>query len=233
MMTLSFGVHAAVVIGLFILPQEWFSRVKSETITMSISMGSPGERTGGLTAAGGRPVEQVAPPPTRPAPILPAAPKETAAIATKTAKPAPVPTPNATTAPPRPPTTGAQVQQGTAAAATGAVGQGRGLSIGGGAGGTSAVVDESFCCPEYIKEQLRRIQDSWARYRNQPEAGETTLVFEIHRDGTITKPIVEKSGGVLLDIASQAAMSNIRLQALPEKFIGESLKIHLTFPYVR
>jgi TonB family protein len=133
---------------------------------------------------------------------------------------------------PRPPTTGAQVTRGTAAADVGATGQGTGLTIGGGAGGASVTVDADFCCKEYIEELLRRIRAQWKNV--QDEAGTTVMVFEIGRDGSYTGLKVEKSSGsTMLDIASRAAFTNLKLPPLPDQYKEPTLKIHLAFPYQR
>jgi len=235
-MMMSLGVHVTVVALLFVMPRSWFVKEKSQTIPVTLQMGSPGEKTGGLNAAGAQPIQEVAPPPKRPTPLPVVSPPKTEAIAVPT-KPPPKATPRPADTPPdkttpKPPTTGAVVTPGTAAAATGATGQSTGLSLGGGAGGTTAVLDSNFCCMEYAKEVLRRIEARWPR--NQQEIGETTIVFEIRRDGTFTKPVVEKSSGSpMLDVASQAAFSDLRLQPLPEQYTGPTLKIHLVFPYKR
>jgi len=235
-MMLSLGVHVTVVAMLFVMPRSWFVKEKPQTIPVRLQMGSPGEKTGGLNSAGAQPIQEVAPPPKRPTPLPVVTPPKTEAIAVPT-KPPPKATPRPADTPPdkttpRPPTTGAAVTPGTSAAATGATGQSSGISLGGGSGGTTAVLDANFCCKAYAEEVLRRIEARWPR--NQQEIGETTVVFEIKRDGSFTKPIVEKSSGsTMLDLASQAAFVDLRLQPLPEQYIGQTLKIHLVFPYKR
>jgi len=234
-MMMSLAVHVTVVAVLFVMPRSWLVREKPLTIPVTLQMGSPGEKTGGLNPAGAQPIQQVAPPPPRPAPLPVVTSPKTEAIAVPTkpppkALPRPADTPPDKTTP-KPPTTGAVVTPGTAAAATGSTGQ-SGISVGGGAGGTTAVLDANFCCMEYAKEVLRRIEARWPK--NQQEIGETTVMFEIRRDGSFTKPVVEKSSGsTMLDLASQAAFVDLRLQPLPEQYIGQTLKIHLVFPYKR
>ena len=62
----------------------------------------------------------------------------------------------------------------------------------------------------------------------------TVIVFEILRDGTFTKPEIEKSSGsVMLDVASKAAFDKLKLPSLPKEYTQDRLKIHLSFPYVR
>ena len=237
-MSVSFAIHVGVVFVALVLPRGWFVKETPKPMLMTISLGgSLGEKSGGMTQAGARPVEQVAPPPKRPAPVPAATPPKPAAITVKPKTPSKEPpkaaaASTAATAVPRPPTTGAQVTRGTAAADTGATGQGTGLAIGGGAGGASVTLDSDFCCKEYIEELLRRIRERWQNV--QPETGTTVMVFEIKRDGSITRPDVEKSSGsTMLDIASRAALTNLKLPPLPEQYKEPTLKIHLAFPYTR
>lgn len=235
-MMISLGVHLTIAAVLFVMPRSWLVSEKPTTIPVTLQAGSPGEKTGGLNPAGAQPIQEVAPPPKRPTPLPVVTPPKTEAIAVPTKPPAkatprPADTPPVNTTP-RPPTTGAAVTRGTAVAATGATGQSTGLSVGGGAGGTTAVLDANFCCMPYAQEVLRRIE---ARWQKPPqEVGETTLMFEIRRDGSFTKPVVEKSSGsTMLDLAAQAAFVDLRLLPLPDQYTGETLKIHLVFPYKR
>lgn len=237
-MSASVALHVATVLVVFALPKAWLTREQPKPLLMTISLGgSLGERSGGMVAAGARPVEQVAPPPKRPEPIPPATSRKPSAMAMpaktppkarpKAAEPNTAPSPMA-----RPPTTGTQITRGTAVADTGATGQGTGLTFGGGAGGATVTLESDFCCKEYIEEMLRRIREKWNSV--QPVSGQTTLVFEIRKDGTFTKPDVEKSSGwPPLDIASKAAFDKLVLPPLPKEYAESTLKIHLTFPYVR
>lgn len=238
-MSVSFGIHFGVVLVLFAVPRTWLISEKPQPVLMTISLGgSPGERSGGMNQAGARPVEQVAPPPKRPVPLPPATPPKSVVIAVSPKPPPkipPKPADSSATTPAaarRPPTTGAQVTRGTAAAETGATGQGTGLTFGGGAGGAVVTLESDFCCKEYIEELLRRIKERWRSV--QPDTGITVMLFEIRRDGSFTRPEVEKSSGsTMLDIASKAAFADLKLPPLPEQYKEEKLKIHLAFPYTR
>jgi len=237
--SISIAVHLATVLVLLAMPRDWLSHEKPEPILMSISLGGTvGDRSGGLVAAGARPVEEVAPPPKRPEPIPPATPVKPNAIAVPVkpppkTPPKPADTTAATASPvTRAPTTGAQVTKGTAVADTGATGQGTGITFGGGAGGATMTLDSDFCCKAWADEVARRISANWKRM--QPESGSTIVVFEILKDGSFTKPVIEKSSGsVLLDVASRAAFDKLKLPPLPKEFLDDRLKIHLTFPYVK
>lgn len=241
-MSFSTGIHVGVVVLLFVVPRSWLVREKPDPILMTITLGgSPGERSGGMVAAGRRAVEEVAPPPKRPEPITPATPPK-ADVLTVPAKtppktppkttPKPTDTPSPVT---KPPTTGAVVATGSAVAETRSTVQSTGLTFGGGgAGDTTVNLDSKFCCPDYIQEFQRRVLAKWESHRIQPETGTIVLVFEILKDGTFTKPTLEKSNGSrILEIASMSVFYDLKLQPLPKEFTEERLKIHLTFPYVR
>ena len=240
-MSISTGIHVVAVLVLFLLPRDWLVTAKTEPLLMTISLGgSPGEKSGGMVAAGARPVEEVAPPPKRLEPIPAAVPPKTSTmvIPTKPPKTPPKPVPDkASELTPsvlnRPPTTGAQVTKGTAAAETRSTTQSTGLTFGGGGVGDAQItLDSNFCCPEYIGEFQRRILANWKR--DWPESGTITVVFEILKDGTFTPPQIEKTNGsVLLEIASKAAFKDLRLPPLPKEYKEDRLKIHLSFPYVR
>jgi outer membrane biosynthesis protein TonB len=231
-MSTSIAVHAIAVTLVMVVPRSWFTREQPKPLLMTISLGgSLGERSGGMVAAGARPVEQVAPPPKRPEPIRPAVRPKPDEIAmpvktpVKTPPPKPVEPATGATSPLPRPVTGTQVQRGTSVADTGATGQGTGLTFGGGAGGALAVtVDSDFCCKAYIEELIRRIGTNWDKL--QHESGSTTIVF--------AKPEVEQTSGSLpLDMASKAAFAKLKLEPLPKEYPSDRLKIHLTFPYVR
>jgi outer membrane biosynthesis protein TonB len=180
-------------------------------------------------------VQQEAPPPKRPAPVLPATPpaKATAATVKPVNKPYVPPLPDAVPNP-RPPTTGAKVTPGTSPAETRVVGSNdTGLSFASGGGGVQGL-DDNFCCPEWADELRRRILANWDQ--NQGQAGTTEIVFVIKRDGSFSAPEVAKSSGiVLLDVASKAVFdpTRLRLQALPAKYPGETLRVRLAFEYKR
>jgi hypothetical protein len=74
-MSASVALHLATVLALLAMPRNWWSHEKPEPILMSISLGGTvGDKSGGMVAAGARPVEEVAPPPKRTEPIPPTAP---------------------------------------------------------------------------------------------------------------------------------------------------------------
>lgn len=233
----SMAIHFGTVFLLLIIPKSFWAREQPKPLLMTISFsGSGGERSGGMNAAGARPVEQVAPQPKRPEPIPPATPPKSTSLnlsAKAPAKTTPVPTPSATpSATTRPPTTGAQTRPGTASAETGQTTNSTGLSFGGiGAGDTQVQLETTFCCPLYIAEMQRRVLAVWQKDR--PEVGTVTVAFEINKDGTFSTPVVEKSGGLVLDLASLDVFKKLQLQPLPKEYTADKLKIHLTFPYVR
>ena len=236
MVWISLGVHLLAVTVLFVIPRDWFSEAKPDVMKITIALGGGAEKTaGGQTSAGSRAIQEVAPPPKRPAPVLPASPPKTTAAATvkPAAKPyvpqLPDPTLNA-----RPPTTGAKVSQGSARAETRVTASNSdGLSFASGAGGAQSL-DDNFCCPEWAAELRRRILANWDQ--NQLESGITEIVFTIRKDGTFSAPeVVKPSGSVQLDVASKAVFNKdrLRLEPLPSKYPGDTLRVRLAFEYKR
>jgi TonB family protein len=228
-MTMSYAVHIGLVVLLLVVPREWWleESVKPEVINISLGAATA-QNTSGMTAAGARPVEEVAPQPKRAEPIKQAAappPKADASLRT-TAKPPP-----AQTAPPAPakPTTGKQIVKGTSAAEMGALGQGTGLAVTSG-GGAEELNFATFCCPDYLTEMGARISDNWQK--DQVERGLTILKFTIQKDGTITDVSLDlSSGSGVLDRAAQFALRQTKLPPLPAEYPYEKLIVHLKFPY--
>jgi len=236
MKRVSFAVHIGVVAAMFLVPREWLLSTPVSPKLMTISLGAAGPRTAGMNPAGARPIEEVAPPPKRPEAARPATPKSDPAVASiKTAKTPPKPAPRdpqpAPPTPPRAPITGAQVTPGTARAETGATGQNTGLAGGGGAGTMASIDAPDFCCPDYVEEMRRRIQDRWVR--NQPEVGTVILTFVIQRDGRFTDLKTEKSPSPLLEYHARNAFNGLLLPPLPLEYQDKALTVRLTFNYVR
>src|SRR5262249_23593610 len=155
---------------------------------MTISLGgAPGPRAGGMSPIGGRTVQEVA---TEPAKRAEAPPATNAPAMT-------LPSKNARTrqetktevaargAAGRTTTKGAEIQQGSARADTGARGQGFGLSTGGGGGvGAGAYVDvKDFCCPDYLETVIQLIQRNWNSRLGV--VGQNVMKVTIQRDGAL------------------------------------------------
>ena len=236
MVWISLGVHLLFVTVLFVLPRDWFVEREPDVMKITIALGGGAEKTaGGQTSAGSRAIQDVAPPPKRPPPVLPATPAKTATAATvkPAAKPYAPPLPDSTINP-RPPTTGAKVTPGSSAADTRVIASSSdGLSFASGAGGVQAL-DDNFCCPDWAEELRRRILAVWEQ--NQLETGITEIAFEVRKDGSFSAPeVVKSSGKMQLDLASRAAFNKdrLRLQPLPSKYPGETLRVRLAFEYKR
>lgn len=225
--------HAVVVATLLFMPAADFSDDAPKTV-MTISLGgAPGPRAGGMSPIGGRTVQEVAAPdapPTRAeAPPAAKAPEmtlpskdarrrqetQTAAAAKESAG--------------RTTTKGAEVQEGSARADTGARGQGFGLS-GGGGGGAGAYLDVGdFCCPEYLETVVQMINRNWNS--KQGVFGQTAVKATIQRNGTLADVHLERpSGFPTLDTASQRALIlTARVPPLPAQFPNPTLTIHFVF----
>jgi len=229
----------AVLLTVFVLMPTLTPRESVERQVMQISLGgAPGPQAGGMTPMGGRPVQapplEQAPrrlPATAPAPKAPEM-----TVPTERSRPIPKPQSPVKTAPPdasaRTPTRGAEPQQGSAVAETGARGVGFGLTTGG--GGTGGYLDVgNFCCPEYLNTMLQLIQRNWSSKQQVP--GQTIVKFTILRDGRITGVEVERpSGFFALDQTAQRALLLTRqLPPLPTQYTENELTVHLIFRYER
>jgi len=227
-----------VIVAIVALGPAWFGKVEvppENVMTISLS-GAPGERTGGMTPIGGRPVQQITESPKAIEPVrAPAARTPEMIEPTKVAK---RPDPKVQNSPAksptsRTPTKGQEVEKGSAAAQTSARGQGFGLTSTGG-GGTGSYLDTAnFCCPEYIATMLDLIRRNWDS--RQQSAGTAVVKYTIARDGTISAVQVEKTSGFqTLDfLASRALLLTRQLPPLPGAFTEASLTVHLAFEYQR
>jgi len=233
---LSLVAHAVLLAAFFLMPSLTPPH-EAEREVMQISLGgAPGPRAGGMTPMGGRPVQAPAPEeaPRRAAVTAPAARTPEMTLPSERARPAaktPVKTapPEATS---RTPTKGAEPQEGSAVAETGARGVGFGLTTGG--GGTGGYLDVgNFCCPEYLTTMLQLIQRNWTS--KQQVAGQTIVKFTIQRDGRITNVEVERPSGLFaLDQTAQRALLVTRqLPPLPGQYTENDLTVHLIFRYER
>jgi len=241
MVWFSFGAHLILVAAVALVPSDWFKPAPQPEVTrMTISLGgSPGQDTGGMTQMSARPVQQVAPEQPKqpfveaPAPEVPKmtlpepAPKPVTRPPTKVEKPV-------ESSKTRKPTTGAEVQAGTARVKTeGAPVAFGGLSTSGG-GGFGAKLDVAdFCCPAYIQTMVQLIRANWNE--KQGAAGKTVVKFTIRRDGMLTAvEVAQPSGNPLLDLESRrAVLMTQRLPPLPAEFTRPTLTVNLSFDYIR
>lgn len=237
----SVAVHAVVVVALVVVPAQWPAGASPEREVMTISLGgAPGPRAGGMTALGGRAVQQAVPQEPKARPEPPSAPAQKAPEMVDPVKPAsrrPPPTndPEVRQVLPessgRTPTRGAEVRQGTAVAQTGGAGIGFGLSTGGGGTGGEFNVGD-FCCPEYLQTMLQIIQRNWNS--RQQIAGTSAVRFTIRRDGAVSDVSVARpSGFAVLDLTAQRAVAMSRMPPLPSAYPNPDLTITLTFEYQR
>jgi TonB family protein len=244
MFAVSIVAHTVFLAGFIFAPGGWLDTHKAppKTImTISLGGGNEGPANGGMTAMGGRAVQQVKPPdePKRPEPVRPPAakvPEMTVPIPNKTPTKAPPP-PKVNQAPDeargRTPTRGAETRTGSAIAETGARGQGFGLSTGGGQGSGARLDVGDFCCPDYIVTMVDRIRSNWNPQAETPAVA--IVKFTIQRDGTITDAAVERSSGfTALDLAALRAVIGTRqLTPLPAAYTNPTLGVHLNFEYKR
>jgi outer membrane biosynthesis protein TonB len=224
-------VHLVGVMALFFAHQYVVSHRRPQPKMMTITLGgSTGPRSTGMTAASARPVDQVEPQPKH-EPVKTASSQSSVMTLPVKSEPKPAPIDRALpiTSMPKPPTTGAQVRQGTSLAETGSTSEDKGLTVGG-AGGSAATLEvKDFCCPDYIQTILQRIENNWNK--NVPGRGSTILRFTIHRDGTITNITTDSTTNEFFENQSRSALVLARLPPLPQEFKDDHLVIHLRFPY--
>lgn len=239
MMIVSLIAHVVAIGAFVIVPSSWRTRDSEPKTVMTISLGgAPGPRAGGLTAMGGRPVQQAVPQTEQPRPEPPRPPAAKPPEMTEPVKAAPRQTPKPATPPKtttdqasgRTPTTGAKVSQGQALANTGVVSDSIGLSTGG--GGTGGQINlGNFCCPAYVGDMLQIIERN---YRQQQGArGSTIMRFVIDRQGNLSNVAVARSSGnFLLDQAAQRALAVTTLPPLPREYTNPTLTVNLEFNFV-
>lgn len=231
--------HLALVAVIALVPAGWLgTRMDDERVVMSIDLGGPvGPRDGGLTAMGGRPIQQAQPVEPKKAlePVRPPAAAEPEMIEPiKTAprkQEAPVKTKMADAKSSRP-TKGEQVRPGTAVAETGGKGKGFGLTSGGGGTGAQINVGD-FCCPEYIALIQQLINRNWSA--KQQVDGTTIMKVTIERDGRLMRiQQVKSSGQPTLDYLSERALLLTKqLPPLPAAYTNPALDLQVSFEYSR
>jgi TonB family protein len=239
MITVSVALHAGLIAALVFVPAHWWQRpIENPRNVMTISLGgAPGPRSGGMTSISARPVQQAVADLPKVTPNRPPA-ARTPEMVEPIAKPKPAketPTP-VRDAPKesntRKPTVGAQTQEGSAKAETGAKTNSIGLSTGGGGTGGQINVGD-FCCPEYIAGMVSKIHQNWNS--RQSSVGVTTMQFTIQRDGMLTDiKVLRSSGNQMLDFLANRALLAVRqLPPLPAEYTNPSLVIDLQFEYQR
>jgi TonB family protein len=236
---LSLLAHGLLLTIIYVAPASWrTARVDPEASVMTISIGgAPGPKSGGMTSISAKPVQTLAPPEARPTPIAPPAPKPPEmALPEPKAKPAPKTPPKPVEKPDdkasaRKPSTGPQVQEGTARVDTGATAPGFGITTSGGGQGGARVDAPNFCCPDYLVTMNELIRRNWAQ--NQGVTANVEIRFTIHRNGTITDSVVEKpSRYPHLDREAIRAVAKTRvLPPLPREFPHNTLTVYLIFEY--
>ena len=241
MITVSVAAHLALAAALFVARGGLLARHDAPATLMTISIaGAAGPENGGMTALGGRAVQQATPPeeaPKREAVRAPAAKTPEMTVPLPNAKTVKATPPaNVKQAPDeargRTPTKGKEAAFGSAIAETGVRGQGFGLSTGGGAGsGSSLEITGDFCCPEYLATMITRIRSAWNQ--NQGARGESLIRFTIRRDGSIGEATIFKPSGVTtLDTAAlRAVLATRTLPPLPDAYPNPTLTMRLNFQY--
>ena len=243
MAAVSVAAHGAILAAILFAPAGLFRGASSEpktVMTISLGTGTPGPQNGGMTAMGGRAVQEETPP----APKVPEPVRPPAAKASEMVLPKGPPIKTANTAPVkqapdqargRTPSKGAETTKGSALVDTGIRGQGFGLSTGGGKGsGSSLDVDfGTFCCPDWLDQALTQIRANWDGTSDVP--GDSFVKFTIQRNGQLTDVKLDKTSGYSPNdtAAQRAVLYTKQVVALPAAFTNPTLTVNLDFQYTR
>jgi outer membrane biosynthesis protein TonB len=234
----SLAAHIVIGAALILISSNFLSGKQTKPNVIEISLaGSLGAKTSGVAPIAARRVDQAVPEPKRPAPVLPAPPPkpDTMPAPTKAVTPpkapekAPEKAATPTPAPPAKPSTGQQVQPGTAAVETGATGLGQGLTQAGG-GGTGGVVDLNTFDPVWTRAMQDAIRKQWNNL--QPETGWVEILFILDREGkVISREQGASSGSFLLYQEAQRAIALANIPPLPRDYKEPTLRVRLRFNY--
>jgi TonB family protein len=87
----------------------------------------------------------------------------------------------------------------------------------------------------YLRQVQQKVSERWVPPARESEPGRRAVIlFEIHRDGQVTNPHVEKtSGNPWYDqSALRAVLDATPFPPLPQEFPAESLRVHFGFDFV-
>ena len=241
MVVVSLMLHAAIITGLTFAPRGSSDEVDmSKVMMISIAGGAPGPDQG-RNPMSSRPIQEVAPDPSKARTDTPPAVAKPEMI--EPLKTAPTPPKTVAKAEPpkeapqlkgRTPTQGAEVTKGTARVETGSQSQNPfgGLATSSQAGTGVRTDYANFCCPEYLDQMVSAVRRNWQE--RQGQAGTNTAKFVIRRDGTLADVQIDKSAGPLLDLATRRALiTTAKLAPLPAAFTPPQLTVYLDFEYKR
>jgi protein TonB len=113
----------------------------------------------------------------------------------------------------------------------------RGLLTGSPAGVGARSLDTSdFPYAWYLRQVLQKVEGEWQRQNQRAEPNQKPLIFvEIHRDGSIRTPTIDKSSGNdLYDRAAvRAVLDASPFPPLPQDWARPSLRVQFTFDLER
>jgi hypothetical protein len=243
MVAMSVLAHGVLLAAIILAPGGLFGGASTEpktVMTISLGSGTPGPLNGGMTAMGGRAVQEATPPtPKAPEPVRPPAAKAEMVLP----KGPPIKNANAADVKQAPdqargrtPSKGAETTKGSALVDTGIRGQGFGLSSGGGKGsGSTLDVDfGTFCCPDWLDQVLTQIRTNWDD--KSDVAGHVLVKFTIQRNGMLTDSRVDKESPPYppnSTAARRAVAYTKQVVPLPAAFPNPTLTVDLDFEYTR
>jgi TonB family protein len=99
--------------------------------------------------------------------------------------------------------------------------------------GTAASVEGDFPFQWYLTAVQRKVYEQWTQPLSSTQGQKVIVVFEIARNGEVTRARVEKtSGDVAYDLAALRAVTGANpLPPLPTEFKGTTIRVHFGFEY--
>jgi TonB family protein len=99
--------------------------------------------------------------------------------------------------------------------------------------GAAASVEGDFPFQWYLSAVQRKVYEQWTQPLSSAQGQKAIIVFEIARNGEVTRARVEKtSGDPAYDVAALRAVTGANpLPPLPQEFKGSMIRVHFGFEY--
>jgi TonB family protein len=96
-----------------------------------------------------------------------------------------------------------------------------------------ASVEGDFPFQWYLTAVQRKVYEQWTQPLSSAQGQRAIIVFEIARNGEVSRARVEKtSGDATYDLAALRAVANANpLPPLPAEFKGTMIRVHFGFEY--
>jgi colicin import membrane protein len=94
-------------------------------------------------------------------------------------------------------------------------------------------VEGDFPFQWYLSAVQRKVYEQWAQPMSSTQGQKAVIVFEIARNGEVTRARIEKtSGDAAYDVAALRAVTSANpLPPLPQEFRGSMIRVHFGFEH--